>query len=274
MPFDWFTIAAQIINFSVLLWLLRRFLYQPILNSLDTREMRLKKIVEEANTKNADAEQRQIVCQHKEAELEQQRAAIMQKAETEAKQQRIKLVACAQQDADEILHKRLESMQSVLRNLEHEVLSQSIEEVYATTAKILDDLADVKLEQAIVDKFLSQLKELRGKHYERLKEAMQNAEHLVVRSAFALNDEYKTDIKRTLTELLSKQKQPNITLDFVCVPKLIAGVELSVGGWKLAWSTHDHLKKLQDRVNEVLQLPPLKLNTKLEPAGEQSQATF
>jgi F-type H+-transporting ATPase subunit b len=160
MPFDWFTIAAQIINFSVLLWLLRRFLYQPILNSLDTREMRLKKIVEEANTKNADAEQRQIVCQHKEAELEQQRAAIMQKAETEAKQQRIKLVACAQQDADEILHKRLESMQSVLRNLEHEVLSQSIEEVYATTAKILDDLADVKLEQAIVDKFLSQLKEL------------------------------------------------------------------------------------------------------------------
>nr|WP_297349846.1 F0F1 ATP synthase subunit delta [uncultured Glaciecola sp.] len=274
MPFDWFTIAAQIINFSVLLWLLRYFLYRPILNKLDAREMRLKKTLDEANTKNADAEQRQHICQHKEAELEQQRAAIMEKAETEAKQQRIKLVACAQQDADEILRKRMESTQSVLRNLEHTVLSQNIEEVYATAAKILDDLAGVKLEQAIVDKFLNQLKGLSGKHYERLSEAMQKADQLVVRSAFPLNDEYKTDIERTLTELLSKQNQPCLTLDFVCVPKLMAGLELSVGGWKLAWSIHDHLKKLQDRVNDVIQLPPLKQNTKPESAGDQSKATF
>ena len=274
MPFDWFTIAAQIINFSVLLWLLRRFLYQPILNSLDAREMRLKKVLEDANAKNADAEQRQDVCRRKEAELEKQRTTIMEKTEVEAKQQRIKLVARAQVDADKILRKRLESTQRVLRNMEHEVLSQNIEEVYATAAKILDDLAGVKLEQAIVDKFLTQLKGLRGKQYEMLSEAMQSAEHLVVRSAFPLNDEYKTDIERTLTELLSKQKLPNITLNFVCVPKLMAGLELSVGGWKLAWSIHDHLKKLQDRVKEVIQLRPSRQNSRPESSGEQSKATF
>jgi len=51
MPFDWFTIAAQIVNFTILLWLLKRFLYRPILDGLDARELRLKKILEQANAK-------------------------------------------------------------------------------------------------------------------------------------------------------------------------------------------------------------------------------
>jgi len=268
MPFDWFTIVAQIINFSVLLWLLRRFLYQPILNGLDAREMRLEKILEEANSKNADAEQRQNSCQHKEAKLEQQRTSILEKAKTEAKEQRIKLVACAQKDADEILRKRLDALQSVLRNLQQEILSQNIEEVYATAAKILDDLAGIELEQAIVDKFLRQFNALQSEEYETLLEAIKGTNIVVVRSAFVLSDKYKSNIERTLNDLLSKQNPSSITLNFICVPTLMAGLELNVGGWKLAWSIHDHLKKLQDRVNEVIQLSVLKQSNKPEPVVE------
>lgn len=274
MPFDWFTIAAQIINFSILLWLLRRFLYRPILDGLDARELRLKTILDEANTKNADAEQCQIICQQKESELEQQRAAIIEKVKTEAKEQGIKLFDSAQEAADEMLRKRLESLQSVLLNLKQEVVNQNIEEVYATAHKILDDLAGIKLEQAIVDKFLDQLKALQGKHYEELLDAIKGNNNFVIRSAFPLSDEYKKKIESTLASVLSKQEQASITLNFMCVPKLIAGLELSIGGWKLAWSIHYHLQTLQDRVNELMQLAPLKDSNKSEPVSEQSNATI
>jgi F0F1-type ATP synthase delta subunit len=102
---------------------------------------------------------------------------------------------------------------------------------------------------------------------------MKSVDSVVVRSAFPLPDEFKKDIERTLTGLLSKQEPPGITLSFICVPQLMAGLELSVGGWKLAWSISEHLKNLQVRLNQVIQLAPPKPNRESEPVGAQTKAT-
>ena len=41
MLIDWFTVGAQVLNFLILVWLLKRFLYKPILNAIDAREKRI-----------------------------------------------------------------------------------------------------------------------------------------------------------------------------------------------------------------------------------------
>ena len=38
MLIDWFTIAAQAVNFLILIWLMKRYLYQPILRAIASRE--------------------------------------------------------------------------------------------------------------------------------------------------------------------------------------------------------------------------------------------
>ena len=38
MKIDWFTVFAQVINFLILVWLLKQFLYKPILNAIEARE--------------------------------------------------------------------------------------------------------------------------------------------------------------------------------------------------------------------------------------------
>ena len=43
MLIDWFTVSAQVVNFLILVWLLKRFLYRPILNAIDAREKRIAK---------------------------------------------------------------------------------------------------------------------------------------------------------------------------------------------------------------------------------------
>jgi F-type H+-transporting ATPase subunit b len=43
MLIDWFTVAAQAINFLILVWLLKRFLYKPVLNAVDAREKAMRK---------------------------------------------------------------------------------------------------------------------------------------------------------------------------------------------------------------------------------------
>ena len=41
MLIDWFTVGAQVLNFLILIWLLKRFLYKPILHAIDEREERI-----------------------------------------------------------------------------------------------------------------------------------------------------------------------------------------------------------------------------------------
>ena len=57
MQIDYFTTIAQIINFLILVYLLRRFLYRPILKSMDEREQKIISRLKEAEQKKKDAEQ-------------------------------------------------------------------------------------------------------------------------------------------------------------------------------------------------------------------------
>lgn len=254
MPFDWFTIVAQIINFAILLWLLRRFLYRPILNGLDARELRLKKILQDANDKDTEAQKRQEHFESKLHELEQQRSLVLEKAQDEALEKRKELFDSAQKAADDMLRKRLISLQSELKNLQHDVLNKNVKEVYAIARKLLTDLAGIELQQAMVEKFIVQLGALQDNQRSTMFSALQASNGLVtVRTAFVLTDEQKDLIKHTLKRLISDKQHPVITLNFSHVPGLIAGLELSIGGWKLVWSIHAYLESLQERVKESLE---------------------
>ena len=48
MSIDWITVVAQIANFLVLVWLLKRFLYRPILDGIDAREAEITRRMAEA----------------------------------------------------------------------------------------------------------------------------------------------------------------------------------------------------------------------------------
>ncbi len=54
MPIDWFTVAAQVINFLILVWLLKRFLYKPILAAIDEREKGIAAQLASAEAKKAE----------------------------------------------------------------------------------------------------------------------------------------------------------------------------------------------------------------------------
>ena len=51
MLIDWFTVGAQVVNFVILVWLMKHFLYKPILSAIDAREKRIASELAAANTK-------------------------------------------------------------------------------------------------------------------------------------------------------------------------------------------------------------------------------
>src|SRR5208282_2974056 len=99
MLIDWFTVGAQALNFLILVWLMRRFLYKPVLHAIDEREKRIAAELADAAAKKAEAAKERDEFQHKQAEFDQQRAALLKQATDEAAVERHRLLDVARQAA-------------------------------------------------------------------------------------------------------------------------------------------------------------------------------
>ena len=106
MLIDWFTVSAQVVNFLILVWLLKHFLYRPILNAIDAREKRIATELADADAKKAEAIKERDEFQHKNEEFDRQRAALLSQATDEAKVERQRLFDEARQAADALSAKR------------------------------------------------------------------------------------------------------------------------------------------------------------------------
>ena len=70
MLIDWFTICAQAINFLILVWLMKRFLYKPILHAIDARENLIATELADAAAKKTEAQKDRDEFQHKNEEFD------------------------------------------------------------------------------------------------------------------------------------------------------------------------------------------------------------
>ena len=100
MLIDWFTVGAQALNFIILVWLLKRFLYKPILNAVDAREARIAAELADAEAKRVEAKKERDEFQRKNEAFDQQRAALLSKATDDAKSEHQRLLDDARKAAD------------------------------------------------------------------------------------------------------------------------------------------------------------------------------
>src|ERR1700722_10010071 len=112
MLIDWFTVGAQALNFIILVWLLKRFLYKPILDAVDAREMRIAAELADANAKETEAQKQRDEVRHKNDEFDRQRAGLLSEARGEAKAERQRLVDEARRAADALAEKRQEALRN------------------------------------------------------------------------------------------------------------------------------------------------------------------
>ncbi len=253
MLIDWFTIIAQVINFLILVWLLKRFLYRPILNAIDVREKRIAKELADADATKREAQQERDEYRHKNAEFEQQRTALINKAKEEAQTERLHLLDEARQAADVLSAKRLEVLRNDAHNLNQAISHKIRQEVFAITRKVLTDLATMTLEERLADIFSRRLREMDEAAKKSIGESLKRAsEPTLVRSAFDLPETQRAAIQKTLNQTFSAE----INIRFETVPELISGIELISNGQKVAWSIADYLVSLEKSVAEMLKEKP------------------
>ena len=249
MLIDWFTIVAQGLNFLILVWLMKRFLYKPILHAIDAREKLIATELADADRKKAEAQKERDDFQHKNEAFDQQRVGLMSKATGEAKAEQQRLLDEARRDADALRIKRQEALRNEQRNLSQEIIRWTQKEVFAIARKTLADLASTSLEERMSEMFIRRLRTLTGSAKDQLAAALKTSTQPAnVRSAFDLPLDQHAAIQKTLNETFSA----DIHIHFETVPELVSGIELSANGQKVAWSIADYLTTLEKRTGELL----------------------
>jgi len=249
MPIDWFTVAAQVLNFLILAWLMKRFLYKPIRNAIETREKRIAAALVDAAAKKAEAKKERDEFQRKNEEFNQQRAALLSKATDEAQAERQRLLDEARKAADALSAKRQETLRNDAHTLNQAIAGRTQQEVFAIVRKVLTDLSTTSLEERLGEVFTRRLREMDAMAKEGLGAALKTAPGpALVRSAFDLPEAQRAAIQNALNETFSDE----IRLRFETAPELIGGIELSTNGQKVAWSIADYVASLEKSVGELL----------------------
>ena len=268
MLIDWFTVGAQALNFIILVWLLKRFLYKPILNAVDAREKRIAAELGDADAKRAEAQKERDEFQRKNEEFDQQRAALLSKATDEAKAERQRLLDDARKAADALSAKRQEALRSDANTLSQAIRRRTQQEVFAIARKALTDLATASLEERMSEAFTRRLLTIDGKAKEEIAAALKTASGpAVVRSAFDLPEAQRAAIKKALNETFLAE----VHVRFETAPDLISGIEFTTNGQKIAWSIADYLASLEKGVGELLKEKD-KPEAKAEPKPQSDQA--
>ena len=124
MLIDWFTLIAQLVNFLILAWLLKRFLYHPIVTALDAREKKIASELQHATVVENEAKQSMSEWRQKNVEFEKQRMLLMQQATKAADDKKAELLIDARKEYDNLRARLEESLHHEQINLQQEIIGR------------------------------------------------------------------------------------------------------------------------------------------------------
>jgi F-type H+-transporting ATPase subunit b len=245
MQIDWFTFAAQIVNFLILVWLLKRFLYGPIVNAMAEREERIADRFDEARKKEETAEAEAAEYRQKREALERSRAEKLEEAEEAARERRRELIEEARAEADRLEAQWRASLRRERDTFLQELAQRASRETLVLARRALDDLAHADLEAQVVRVFVDRIEALDEDRRQTLAEAVEaEPETVTVRTAFEVDDDQKQPIVDALRAATGTEATPAFERD----EELGFGIELRAGGHKIAWSLDSYVSGLADRV--------------------------
>jgi F-type H+-transporting ATPase subunit b len=253
MIIDWYTIIFQIINFMVLVFLLRLFLYKPIIKAMDEREQKIIEREEEAGRRESEAEVTVNNFKQKSEDLEHRKTEILDKAHAAAEEEKQKLVDQARQEVDKTRQRWADAFEKEKETFIIELRRRIGQQSCTVARKCLKDLADSKLEDLAGNLFLQKIGELSAEEVKKLSEALEKGEaKVVLKSAFELAGNYGEQLQLALKKTLPA-KAAELILTYRKDPDLICGLELETGGYQLSWNVDSYIGKVEEEILKELE---------------------
>ncbi|MCF3974677.1 F0F1 ATP synthase subunit delta [Paracoccus salsus] len=250
MQIDWLTVAAQIFNFLVLVWLLQRFLYRPITTAMARREERIESRLSEARKARAKVEAEAEDLREKQERLEARREEVLREARQKAEALR--------EDLEDDLRKEIEARRTSWQDhldderdeLAERLRHQAGHQVIEIVGRVLRDYAGSDLAGQVAGTFVDRLTDLDDEARDKLRAAAERADGTAtLQSSVPLKPAARSQITRAIREYIA----PDIEVDYREDDDLLLGVRLTIGEQTVEWSATRFLHRLETTLDEVIE---------------------
>jgi F-type H+-transporting ATPase subunit b len=250
---DPFTLGAQIVNFLILVWLLRRLLYGPITRAMAAREARIREELDDAARLRAEAEAEGTRYRELVAAFEANQTTRLAEARADLERWRKEHTQAVRAEVEAVRDRWQQALQQEKDAFLLELRRRAGDQILDVARRALSDLGDADLESHVTARFLTEIRSLTSDARAQLMTAAETVGHRIqVRTASRLDAAARQRLQDELANVLGR----DLAVEFDTSPALVAGVELRAGGYKVAWSVHDYLQSLEDAVAETFGAGP------------------
>lgn len=235
MSIDWITVAAQIANFLVLVLLLKRFFYRPILDGIDAREAEIAGRMQAAVLAKEKAQTVEADYHEKVRALNVAQSEMAETIRKKAEEQRDALLAEARDRMDREYVTWTAHLDEETRKFTAGMHQAGARALLSLMRKALSDLADQKLEGQMAHHLAEQIKstaaDLRHTAGQPASAVVTSHETLPV----SAQDELRAELRKVF---------PEIAVHFEVDEKQAPGLVLRMGGAELAWTVDSYVDGL------------------------------
>lgn len=246
MQIDWTTFALEIVNFLALVWLLKRFLYKPVLDVLAERRAGIERILAESRASEARAKALQGEFERRLADWADEKARARARLEADLAGER----ALGVQALSRALAEERERSAAVdahrWQQLEQQRDRQAMAQAQRFTAALLGRIADPAIEASLLNRFLDDWAGLPEEQIDKLRRAASEPGAAAdVTSAFPLSSEQR----QRVVDALAVRLQRTIAVLFDEDGQLLSGLRVSLGSWHLQMNFADELSRFSSVPN-------------------------
>lgn len=249
MLIDWFTVIAQIINFLVLVYLLKRFLYGPIITAMDKRQEKIELRLKGALKKKEEARQEAELFHKKNREFDAGHEEMLSQIKKEAEVRRAELIKEARSQVDADMARWYGAIEKEKETFLQDIRRHAVRHTCAIAHRAIKDLSNADFENRITSIFIERLQKVDNNEREALAQSVQHSmEGIKVNSAFEIPGESAKKIVRLLQNLTTDP----VDVGFEILPELICGIELKLHGRKISWNIADYLESFEESMRATI----------------------
>jgi len=236
MTFDWWTFALQAVNFVILVWLLKRFLFKPVAAIVARRKEEISHALAAAQAAEQNAEQARRELEARRAQIEAARRAMVEEERARLAEEGKKMLEAARAEGEQLKQTMLKRLEEERAAITNEVFEQAAELAVVLATRLLQEVAASSLEQVFLQRVLE--------HLDRLSEAERaalysagNTQPLLIATAHTLSADEQQQWRSSLAKRLGNSP----SFAFTTEPDLIAGAELRFPNATLRFNWRDSI---------------------------------
>ena len=250
MQIDWLTVAAQIANFLVLVWLLNRFLYGPVTRAVQAREDGIQARLDEARQTREAAEAEADRLGEKHRAFDAQREEMLNEARDEVEALREELEQDLQEKSEARQRAWQQEIAAARDGFVQDLSQRAGRHIQQTTRAALKEFADADLGPQLAERFVEKLDDLDDDTLERLCRAAETrGPKAIVESSVPLHEPARGNITKALHRLISKE----LEVTYRERDDMVFGLRLTIAEQLVEWSADAWLDRLDDAFSDTLE---------------------